>query len=236
MHALRERSRVIHLVRQLSVEPLKAHAGANGPLRRRFPRQHRIDVVGFDLGFDRLKTPEPVGVVFRFQSIRNIDADAERPLVGERHAEIQIGHACTAARIAARAAERLSERCLRAAIVKFGRWANQIRGHDELHRLQPHESGRIVEDRAHILGRCSAAGVGMSEPARVLFLQCKSGALRVFHGKPGERGSDCRRDRRNSQTLIDHPNVLLWFFDRLASRWTLGIVPFHYTPRIRDSC
>ena len=170
LHALRERRREVHPIRQLGVEPLKAHAGADGQRFRRLPRDHRIHVVRFDFRFDRLKASEPIGVVFGLESIRHIDADAERPFVGERHAEVQIGNAGAAAGVAAGAAERLSERRLRAAIVKFRRWANQIRGDDELHRLQPHESRRIVENRAHVLGGCRSARIRVSKTARVLLL------------------------------------------------------------------
>src|SRR5438477_5949435 len=102
--------------------------------------------------------------------------------------------------------------------MEFRRWANQIPGDDQLHRLQSHESRRIVEDRADVLGRCGAAGVRVPESARILFLQRKSRALRWLRRKGNQRSTQCRRKRREPKRFLDHPNVLLWFFDRLASR------------------
>ena len=196
LHALRERRREVHPIRQLGVEPLKAHAGADGQRFRRLPRDHRIHVVRFDFRFDRLKASEPIGVVFGLESIRHIDADAERPFVGERHAEIQIGNDGAASGVATRPAEWLSECGLRSAVTEFRRRADQVSCDDELHRLQTHESGGIVENRAHILRRRCAAGVSVSEPARVLFLQRESRAVRVRSGQREQCGDNGHRDRR----------------------------------------
>src|SRR5205823_996700 len=98
----------------------------------RFPRQYGVDVDGIELRLDGLKAPEPVRVVFRLQSERDIHAQPERPLVGEGNAEIQVWHHCTTAGVSPGAAEGLQRRSLGAAVVKLGRWADDIGGDDRL--------------------------------------------------------------------------------------------------------
>src|SRR5207237_1124792 len=95
-----------------------------------------------------------------------------------------------------------------AAVMKFRRGTDQVARHNDLHRLQPHEPRRIVENRADVLGRCGAACISMAEAARILFLQRESRALRAA-GRQCQNGADCRRDARTPKRWWGHPLVLL---------------------------
>jgi hypothetical protein len=88
--------------------------------------------------------------------------------------------------------------------VKFRRWADGIGRDDELHRLKAHEARGIVEDRAHVLCRGGAAGVGMSETARVLLLQGKTRAVRESRCQRDRHRGHCRRDGRSAKRCRGH--------------------------------
>src|SRR5205823_3630364 len=99
--ARREGRGVIDVVGERRLDLLPARAGAYRQSLGRLPRQCRIDIDGLDLRFDRLEAAQPIRVVLGLQAERRIDAEAERPFVGERDTEVEIRNARTASGIAA---------------------------------------------------------------------------------------------------------------------------------------
>src|SRR4030095_191743 len=112
---------LVYVLAQRRPHSLPTGAGAHGQLLGRLPGQHRVDIDGLELRFDRLKATEPVAVVFGLQSERYVNPEPERPLVGEWNADVKVRDQGALARFTPCSAERLKCGGLRSVVVKLGR-------------------------------------------------------------------------------------------------------------------
>ena len=153
------------------------------------------------------------------QPERHVDPQAERPLVREWNADVEIRHRRTTTGIAPIAAQRLEHRRLRAAVVKLSRRADDVACDNHLHGLQADKTRRIEEDGAHILGRGRASRVGMTQSARILFLQRESRPQRLTRRQRQHRPANgCREPCAAESNGLHMALLLLWFESILRAR------------------
>src|SRR6185295_664839 len=71
-------------------------------------------------------------------------------------------------------------------------------------RLQPYQSRRVVKDRSHVLGSRRAAGVGVAQPARILFLQREPRTECMAGRQRQQRCADGGRQARTTECTGFH--------------------------------
>ena len=192
--ALRQRSRVVHVVGERRLEMLIVHAGADPELVGDLVGHRRVDVDRLHFGLERLIAAEPAVVVIRLEAEGHIDADPDVDLVGEGHRPVEVRHESRAAGVAARAAQRLQRRCLRVRIPELGRRDDHMQRALHLRQIEPRETGGIEPDGVRVLGGGPGAGKGVAEPHHILLGERERGTVRL---RCAERERDAGNGRGN---------------------------------------
>ena len=155
---------VVGRARQLRVDPLGVHAGADREPGQGLPGDGRVDIHRIDLRLDCVEAAHPVGVPLCLEAERDVHADAGPELVRNRLPRgVQVGNQRQVARVAAGAAQRGLQRGRRAAtVLELDRGGDEVERAHDLDARDAGEAGGIEEDGARVLGRGRLPGVGVS--------------------------------------------------------------------------
>src|SRR6266542_1797949 len=102
--------------------------------------------------------------------------------------------------------------------MKLGGRADEVARNHDLRRRQTHEARRIVENRADILGCSGTTRIRVSEPARVLLLQCKGCAEGLVRAERKCDSRDRGRDPGANEGGGHGSLSLSWLFFRRRLR------------------
>jgi hypothetical protein len=175
LHASSNDGGVVHVVRQLGIQPLVIGSDADRDPVVDSPRDRRIEIQRRDLVVQSLEAADPAAVIDELEAERCVDAESDGEVVTDGHHEVGGRNEVPVARIATFAAERLREGWRGAGIAKLGADPDAAGAHGDLGFAQCSHSCGIEEHRGRVVCRRGSAGEGCAQAARALFEQCEAG-------------------------------------------------------------